>query len=642
MLSRMPARHRNGSKFRRGVLRNPPIIGAVIRFFLKSATFGLLISAALKAAETLPGERALQTELKVSGPSVYMRAPVGLRYRPGCLFPLQFRIHNPGAAFSGEVFTVEGANDDGLRSGDFSALGFQTQSSRLVTLPVRAPAVMANLSLVVRGSESEGGVAVQRFRTRLRDLKPLPPDARLILSIGRPGYELRSGVDAVVSQSSAEMLDEFWMYDGVDLVVLRDDVFRESRPAAREALRMFLLGGGRLLLTSDAALQAAAAERLLPFEPGPIGSSLAWWEQNAGLKRSDILAEKDNRPVYCRLRMGLGEVVFRFPATDEVIARDMGQAVFSHPALYRAREKHADWRIQPDRFLAFSYNQVHPGRAGRALLWLGLGALMLCVFLILAVTSRGRLESAGLPVAFAALIVVMLAQWFPEPDLIASRVVWQRQPADGRVSHWQEWKLVESFRRTTEVSAMSPEQGTLSLLVPSAEDLAEAQADLERGDRRLSLDHVWVQPSEPVLLHASRIESATPAAGVELVADSRIKINLPGVLNPGVQKKLMILARANGTLWYIAPNATGYDIRQFDSTLAAVQSSLRVAGDKARARAAALGWATRDALRSKRDVLICWGEAPEEDVKSLVELEPANYEVASSFFMSSMEVRIKE
>jgi hypothetical protein len=37
-----------------------------------------------------------------------------------------------------------------------------------------------------------------------------------------------------------------------------------------------------------------------------------------------------------------------------------------------------------------------------------------------------------------------------------------------------------------------------------------------------------------------------------------------------------------------------------------------------------------------------WGEAGEDAVKSLVELEPSNYEVASTLLISSFEIRVKQ
>ncbi|MCY3021706.1 MAG: hypothetical protein NTW87_22060, partial [Planctomycetota bacterium] len=68
--------------------------------------FILHVSAVLLccSAHTSAGEIALATELKVSGPVVTVRAPLGLRYRPGYPLPLQVRVHNPGAAFNAELF----------------------------------------------------------------------------------------------------------------------------------------------------------------------------------------------------------------------------------------------------------------------------------------------------------------------------------------------------------------------------------------------------------------------------------------------------------------------------------------------------------------------------------------------------------
>jgi hypothetical protein len=227
-------------------------------------------------------------------------------------------------------------------------------------------------------------------------------------------------------------------------------------------------------------------------------------------------------------------------------------------------------------------------------------------------------------------------------------VLWTQRSADGRAARSQEWKLVETFRRPVEVAASAPENGSIGMVFTSSDDIAEAQGDCDGTDERLHLDHVWVTGQRPVLLSATRNEALTPESDNVLALsdenNSSLKLHLPGALPEGVQKKMGILARNDGTLWTVEDLDTPGPARlkRYDSPTAAVRATLNLAGDAAKARATALGWATAAALRSRRNTLILWGQPSEERLKSLVELDSANYELASSFWIHSSEIRLEE
>ena len=318
---------------------------------MRGLSFTVLLLCAWAGVQLRAGEVILQTELKVSGPSVTICAPLGWRYRPGVAFPLPVRVHNPGPAFRGELYLTEGG--DGQRCGFFGGLDFPERTARVFTLPVRAPAVAANLELVIReldaGAEGRERPATQgvsvgplRFQASLtRLLKPLAPEARIILSCGTQAPLSFGPREELVQLSAREFPDEQWWYENVDLVVLGDGSFKAASPAARQALRLWLLGGGRLLIASQDDLSAAIAAELLPLraqaDAGVVPAERSWWEEHAGLQASGILAQKNKRPVYINLHLGFGEIVLLFPATSAEDAREFGAAVANHPVLQRLR-----------------------------------------------------------------------------------------------------------------------------------------------------------------------------------------------------------------------------------------------------------------------------------------------------------------
>jgi len=99
--------------------------------------------------------------------------------------------------------------------------------------------------------------------------------------------------------------------------VLNDASIKEAKPSARAALGGWLAGGGRIFLGSAEALSAAHGLGLLPLKTDvPYEAEVTWWEKQAGLRKENILAEKNFRPVFAWLNEGFGKVVFLFPGAN--------------------------------------------------------------------------------------------------------------------------------------------------------------------------------------------------------------------------------------------------------------------------------------------------------------------------------------
>ncbi|MFH0939540.1 MAG: hypothetical protein V1899_09715 [Planctomycetota bacterium] len=629
--------------------------------------FGLAIVASLLltlcarsgALEPQSGERPLHTELKVSGLEVYFRTPLGLRYRPGYLFPLKVRVYNPGTEFNAEIAIVEG--EDGAHSHNPEPELLPQHGARIFTLPARATNVAARLSLVIREVMTGSAVRPERFRARLSDLKPLlKPDSRVILACGKTSIFTRPGDLSEVSQvSAAELPDRDWMYDSLDMVVLTDRSFDEALPEAKQALRRWLLSGGRLLVASADALGPAIAAGLLPLPENlkeQVGAALPWWEKHAGLRRDQILKSENLRPVYAYLDIGLGRTAFLFPATSSELATRYGSDVFNAPELQRSRERIFDLRVQPQTFATFAAGAMNSERASRVMIWMSLGALMFVVALLLSLTSRSRLEAVGLPLGLTALLAVMLARFFPEPQLIVSRATWARAAPDGRATTWDEWTFIESFRQSVEITAAGSPLGTLTPLYRDADDLAESRDACVENQGRLSLSGLCVCADQPVLLHGSeaRSQSLAPNASASnhneaqpremqfYVNADKLKLTVWGPLPLGLQYKRAIWISADGKFRYALnlKDLNEFQTQEYDDAASAIRATLPGGENLIKARAVALSRATLAAARSSRDTLVLWGEAQEETLKPIVNLEAAKYEIASQFLVYSAPVKV--
>ncbi|MCY3023316.1 MAG: hypothetical protein NTW87_30425, partial [Planctomycetota bacterium] len=447
-----------------------------------------------------------------------------------------------------------------------------------------------------------------------------------------------------------------WMYENLDLVVLGDGSFKDASPAARQALRRWLLGGGRLLIAAGEALPAAAAARLLPLDEaaagGVMGADRLWWEKHAGLKADGVLFQKNERPVYIHLSMGFGEIVLVVPATGAEEAREYGAAAVNHPVLQRRRDGIPDLRVQPDRYAAFTPGVASAGLRGRAARWIGIGALVLCLGLALGYTSRSRLTAAAWPLVVAIFLAVLLAKWFPVRDLAVARVDLVGQSADGRALTTREWALVEAFNDPASVSIAG-------LVTPAYADTAElnsAQVEVALSGAQPRVNTV-VYPAQPVLFTVAATQPAggrdspvppqgegAPAWPLRTLRSRAGDAAITFSAGPALQRftgGVAVWVRADGSLHVLKNLDAGgaFDLAPFDDWVSTVRGAPG-AGDEAtaRARATALGWASREALRAGRDALIVWQELPGEH-GGLVELEPPSTNAGGKFRIVAVQAR---
>lgn len=614
-------------------------------------TFALVLARA-GAADAPRDVLPLQTELKTSGPRVSIRLPLGARYRPGAAVPVEVRVNNPGAAFSAEVFFVEGDGDEGVRSGIFDALTFAPQTTRVFTLPVRLPPVTPQVTLHIRARDASGGIGPQLFRASLaKTLKPLPPESRVVLycaAVGAPGW-----MSDTVRISGADLPAEAWMYESVDLVVLGDGALRDATPAAKAALKQWLAGGGRLFVASNEALAPAVAAELLPFaadEQGQIGSDRAWWEKRAGLTAKDVLSESNNRPVYVALRLGFGRIICLFPGTSNDDARRFGAQIANHSLLERPRMLLPDARVQPDRYNAFVFGGVDGARRGTAGLWAILGGVALCAGLLLGRASRSVWMALGWPLAIAALLGVMLAQWFPPRDVAQARVTFARHAPDGTASMTQEWTLIESFHQPVVLTLRAPAGGTVMTLHSDSDEPKMALYDVLSDSDELVLRDALVSPQMPLLAECSRAKTSLPHATETISLHSSeplgwIRVCPPEswtVLGRTLVPKHLVWASGGNLKLLSTKDGNKWDVKRFDGWPALLrETEPHLSESTAKARAAALIWASREALRGE-EAVISWQEetAAARGAEELLEIEGRRIETTGRFRIDL--VRVKE
>ncbi|HYG75833.1 MAG TPA: hypothetical protein VEK08_12585 [Planctomycetota bacterium] len=577
---------------------------AIVRTFLFLIAFAMSLTA---------GENAFQplsTELKVSGPAVSVRAPLGFRYRPGYAMLLEIRVQNPGTAFRGELIVSQGSADEGLRAGVLDEVEFAAQSIRVFAFPIVAPPVSADLLVILREVDSSGRPGPLRFQASLaRVLKPLAPESRLVLTCGA-GAQLfgHSAQQETVTLAARELPEAYWAYKNADLIILGDGSLNEASSKSKDALRRWLLSGGRIFLASNEALSAAIAAGLLPFRSPPqtLGADRAWWEKETGLQADDILAEKNNRPVYAKLAAGFGVVAFRFPGTSAEDAYAEGAKAINHPALQNAREKLPDFRVQPDRFNAFAFNAMDPEKRSGLTLWAGLGALVLCIGLVLGFSSRSRWVGAGWPLVTVALLAVLLARWFPTREISVTRISHTRLSPDRRCATQQEWTLVETFQNTLPVTVRASGDSVLAPLYPDSSEVRGAQLDLLAEGTQIRLQDVPVLPGQAALFFSSAASvpadlSYTPAPGFDARHEYAVFAQMT-LLSPSPLERIVSVRKDGRMLVATKTGTENFD----DWTSLLRKSNLNEDEAVLKGYATALSWASREALRSGTDCIIAW------------------------------------
>ena len=570
---------------------------------------------------------------------VTAQLPFGTEYRPGYGFPLKLLITNTGSPVTADVLITQGEGDSGIRIPVLSEHAITAGTAQSPLVCVRVPDIDADLNVLVREPGSAGTVL---FKGSLRPvLRGLPDETRVVLCCGANADEgLPREFNHTIHVDAKDLPNRAWMYESVDLVILSDGTFNAATAEAKEALRNWLLSGGRLLLTSSgpsSALQAALTARLLPIHAQSVRSiptDFKWWEENMGLSAADILKRRANQqPVYVKTQLGFGHVVFLFPGNGDAEARAFGVAVLNDPWLEHRHDKYPDLRVQNRAYDATVRGMMGAARMRTAGTWFGIGALIFCGLLVACSLIRSRLEAIGWVVCLAAVVTVMLNNFFPEPQRVVSRVQWSQIPADGRALVRKEWSLVEAFRRNQSVSATGPAGGSLIPLFPDKDRLSEAQFGSAESDERQQLYELRVAVDSPALLLGVDSDERSEEPGTAGVATikSRDDGTTLNYARPGAdaQTKLAIWVDAHGRRTFIEQLDTpgGFAIAAITDEVAAIRATVGSAGgeDAVKARSAALLQAIRSAGAAQHDTLIFWSGAGAA-FEPLIELSAENGE----------------
>lgn len=564
----------------------------------------------------------LQTELKVQSVGVAVRAPLGWQYRAGELFLLEVFVDNPGAAMSAEIALTEGNASGGFAERTAPVVSLPSGKSRHV-LSARTSPVAPALSLSIR-SHSDGGGSAELFRASLSPLlSPLPAGGRLILVCSNsPAGRLASlgPNDSSPHCSAKELPDQLWMWESVDWLVLSDGAIKDINGPVRAVVNAWLAGGGRIFLGSAEALSAAHKQGLLPLSAEkPYEAEVSWWEKNAGLRKENVLAEKNFRPVFAWLSKGLGKVVFLFPGANAGDAD--GAAVFNRVELQRPRANLPDVRIQPERYEMFAPAVAGAGRRSAVLWWAALGAVLIGAALFYAHSSKSKLEAAILPFGAALLLAALISHGFPRAELLASRVCFERHAADSSLVK-DEWTMLEAFRRPMECSVRGTAGATVAPIFDEPGDLRSAGLSRSIEGGRMKLDGVVVRPGNTMLFQTR--STSTEPLDATIYIDSKDTFNVTQKIHDNAKSGLWLSVR--GELKALFQNQTPGEF----SAETITEKELARKFDLSDSQAVTIQQVLRDARAAKQEIAVFWhesGRQKNDDSAQLVEIEPpASYE----------------
>jgi hypothetical protein len=622
----------------------------------------LVALPALAGEEPLAGEVPLENELPVSGPRVLVRFPYGSGYHPGAAVVLAGRIQWPAgeeASFDGGVTVQEGEGPAAPRYGQRLEPG-QAGAFRF---PIRAPAGGATLTLSLW--QQVHGHPQDRFRASLvKVLKVLPRGARVVLKCGAtPLLPARPDL-AAAAVSGAEMPGAEWMYENVDLVVLGRGAFTGLALDARDALRRWVLGGGRLLI---AAVDAASREVLLeavqsgltalPRDTKEIRSSSDDLLRLTGLKEENLRRDARGQVVFVQHALGLGGVVFFLPsANPEAVWQEM--RVLAEPVLAPERPLRADARVWSRPYDYFAPGVLPAARRQKMALYAVVGAVCLIVALFFASGERRRYMAAGWALGVVALLSALLTRGFPVPEMAASVVELTEVAADGRAARRTEWTLLEGLRDFSRLNVSGPEDGTLTAVHFREDELPGAAMELEeRGGLRCGFRAVSPPPPAP-LFQALRVVEP-PAPGREEAAWQEHSQCFWARFPPGGWRVRLLEGLGRWPAWGVLARRDGskvlllgpWDEPQYGGFH---EASFRGEADlisrvcaglsetEARARAKALSDALDGAAARGRDLLVFWGDSSRQSAAGLVRTEGVAVEQGARFAVWAFQVQVKD
>lgn len=479
---------------------------------------------------------------------------------------------------------------------------------------MRAPTGGASLNLEVYRTTADGGRQVL-FRAPLTaHLEPVGPAERIVLACGEP-HSLPAAWH-VTERTGAQLPEDAWAYESVDLVVLGRGAFQQTTASAQAALRAWLLGGGRVLITGTDALIGAVRAGLLPVKSDLEALDAASLIAALQLTDADVVRDpQTTEVVFARFQLGFGRGIFFFEqASGPALRRASGQALGS-PALEPHRPKRPDATVWSQPFDFFNTGAVGSMRRRQTAFWATIGAVCLLALLAYTATVRTRYLSAGLALGGVALLASYLAGSFPAPEAVVSRVELAEYAADGRALRRTEFAYLDAQADLANLEVAGPAGGMLCQVYYKDDERKQARVDLSAGDGlRYRFRPVYPAPLPP-LFRADSVEPAEALDGRPLTLPAGpdgASFSLRGV--PSLQglprTKLAVWVPAQGPKRTLkdpfgTPKLAGYEGEQKalrDAFPALAETDLT-------RHAQALAWALAQAAARGRGTLVFFEEA---------------------------------
>lgn len=476
------------------------------------ALAAVLLLASAHGADAPPV--VLRNTLPVEGPAVQLNPRLGFHYHPGAAVALEGVVRPAGEEFH-SITVQEGAAELGPRYASRGSFGRDTPSNFL--LPLRAPAGGARLTLGVwshpPGSERSRALF---SGTLANELKPVGRNEKVVLQVGRSPAPAPAHW-RVATVEPTQLPEQAWMYDNLDIVLLAASGLSRSSPAALQALRNWVCGGGSLLIASldPKVLQEAVKAGLTPLPPDTpeLQRDLGWWSKHAGLKDRDFARDTNGTLVFADYRLGFGGGVIFFQNSDpQTLLRFWPQALAREP--FSRERPRTDERIWATPFDFFASGTIAPARRRQGLWWAGVGGLCLVILLAYAATLKTRYMSAGLALGGVVAFTAALGRVFEAPEGVVSRIEVAEYSADGRGLRKSHFAYVEGLQEAGGLSVHAPADATLLELHAQDSELDGAGTELQAGSTGLSLQFRAPHPAPlPPLFLARRGVGANWAPG---------------------------------------------------------------------------------------------------------------------------------
>jgi len=438
--------------------RLPPILTVVLL---------LTLAVSLRAADSAQGSGAagevlLESDLLVSGPQVWVRWTYGSHYHPGSLIVLEGRVVWPGGTPPQGATSIEVREREGP-AGPRYRVRFPPGGMGTFRLPVQAPAGLPALRLTLWQGEAELASA-----SLAGHLKVLPAKGRAVLRCGQvsrlpdpPGWQ-------VVPVKPADLPDELWMYDNLDLVILGKGALQGVSDASLIALRRWVKAGGRILIASADPGSKGVLEAAIKAGLAPVPGS------------AEVVTDPElgHAGVYVPYRWGLGGGLHFLPSAHRESVKRMGMAAINGPILQMRRVARSDTRVWKQPFSFFASDAVPVERRSLSAIWAAVGALCLTAMLFFVRKQRTRYLAAGLAVGIIALLAAFLARTFPQPELTLARFELVDASQDGRARMRTEYTLCEGSWDPTRLVLHAPFGAPMSAQHYNPRELRESPSVL--------------------------------------------------------------------------------------------------------------------------------------------------------------------